>query len=173
MGVAMIADGTTKMYFLSRLIDYIYEPTHKHRLIELEKIIKENCELMGYQHPSFAYNGNFYTLTTAGPRIRQKLHNSLINRLEDMNTEFKDVIVIERSLVQSYISTILSRSMDIGVWLAYLPSGLHGVILNDNKMVYIQITATKIPQEKIDELNTKHKAGYEALCNRLVLNLIL
>lgn len=154
------------------LVSYLYKPFSASWTADMKNITLNNCQLMGYQHMSFAYNGSFYSFDNlTAPPIRQKLHPDLTDKVAAMVQEERNVLQVERTYVSAYINSVLSHPHTPGDWLKLLPVGLH----EELKTIFFTNNdwTPTISQEKIDEFLLKNTKGNELICQRLAINLLL
>lgn len=152
------------------IVRHLYEAHTKEMDEQLAVIINANCSVMNYSHPSFGFNGRFYTMSsTNGPLIHQKLHPFLENKMREYEHQLYYADKLERARIEGYVNSVTSISDLPGDYLLLLPSALHAVVQG----LITCDWSTSLSPEKIASFMAKYQSGYDAVRQRLALNLIL
>lgn len=166
------------------LLTALYAPVQAERDALLLDLIKCNCVLLsqddlakhgavqlGHQHPSFAYNGKFYTFEPSeGPPVRNRVHPTLMPEVAEVIKRFDfDILLHEKTLVTGYLTSMLSYSHAPADYLPVLPSALHGTLQQTVSCDWTRVTKT---EEGVTAFLSKYQKGYDLMRQRMAFNLI-
>lgn len=151
-------------------LQWLYKPMLEQLQQQIVAIIKENAAIQWLPHYSFMYKGQLWAIQTQAPRKSQKLHDSLIGRMEAYLQERRE-LEQEQSQCLAGILRILNAIKDPRDCLRILPETLHQPLVP--LLAEYPDAPSLLPEDSILQLREDNAPYINIMKQRLVLNLLI
>lgn len=157
---------------ITKIANFIYQPTYNRMQDELKVIILKNSELHKNRQKAFLYLGECYTCADLRyfVEVMNPLHKDLRKEFKEWLAH-KDQVTIEFSYIQSFILRAINFADSKEALLAITPSVIHSYI-KDTIFFPTRIHESSLSDEEIDKFIEANQSSITTIKKRLTMNLI-
>ena len=153
------------------IYEHLYAPYNRYRCNTLEDIINSNCNKMRYQHKSFTYRGEEFSIDTIpAPKPANRLHQSFYSKMDEYLLERKDINSHELPYVLSFISQVLNKTLYFDDLLNCFPEFIHPALYLFKDLCLL--SGSKLSDQEVQFMKQKNNKAIEMMKNRAVRNLL-